>query len=202
MSSEEENIEIKQKIISHIKQTFPEEQKNSAINQIESMSSEQLENFLEKNNMINNEESPECVFCAIASDKIHSVKLGENEDAVAVLEINPISKGHTLIIPLEHSETASKKSLTLAEKISKKLKEKLGVKEVKISKSKLFGHEIINLLPVYENEIFNSKKNSVKTEELERIKEEIEREEEKKDKEPKSKIEEIKEFFRLPKRIP
>lgn len=201
MLSEEENIEIKQKIISHIEQTFPEEQKLSAISQIESMNSEQLENFLEKNNMINKEESPECVFCAIASDKINSVKINENEDAVAVLEINPISKGHSLIIPKEHSETASKKSFALAEKISKILKEKLNAKEVKISKSKLFGHEVINLLPVYEDETFNSKKNSVKMEELEQVKEEIEKPEKEKE-EPKSKIEEIKEFFRLPKRIP
>lgn len=202
MLSKEDSIEIKQKIISHIEQTFPEEQKFSAISQIESMSSEQLENFLEKNNMINNEESPGCVFCAIASDKIHSVKLGENEDAVAVLEINPISKGHTIIIPKEHSETASKKSFVLAEKISKKLKEKLGAKEVKTSASKLFGHEVITLLPIYENENFNSKKNSVKMEELEKIKEEIIEKLEDKEDELKSKIEEVKEFFRLPKRIP
>jgi len=202
MLSEEESIEIKQKIISHIEQTFPEDQKLSAIDQIESMGAKQLEDFLEKNNIVAKEESPECVFCAIASNKIHSVKIEENADAIAVLEINPISKGHVMIIPKEHSETASKKTLALAEKISKKLKMKLKAKEIKSAQSKLFGHLIISLLPVYENEDFNSKKKSMKIEELEKIKEEIGKEEEKMDKEPKSKIEEIKEIFRLPKRIP
>lgn len=205
MISDQEAEEIKNKIISHIEKTFPEEQKYSAINQIESMNSEQLENFLKKNNMIKNdsgedqetEKGNECVFCAIASDKIHSVKIDENEDAVAVLEINPVSYGHALIVPKKHSETASKKAMSLAEKISKKIKEKLKAKKVEISKTKLFGHEIINVIPVYEDENISSKRKPVEVEELEKIKKEIEKPEEIKE-EPKRIIETL----WLPKRIP
>ncbi len=202
MITDQEVVEIKQKIISQIEETFPEEQRNSAIEQIESMDSEQLENFLEKNGMIHYQDGEinkdlNCVFCAIASDKIHSVKIDENEDAIAALEINPTSYGHTLIIPKEHSETASKKAMSLAEKISKKLKEKLRAKKVEISKTKLFGHEIINVIPVYEDGKINSERKPIEVEELEKIKKEIEKSEEIKE-EPKRIIETL----WLPKRIP
>lgn len=45
-----------------------------------------------------------CVFCAIAANEIPSFRIYEDEVAIAYLDINPFSKGHTLIIPREHSE--------------------------------------------------------------------------------------------------
>jgi histidine triad (HIT) family protein len=205
MLSDEEMREIKQRIISHIESTFPIEQIDNAKQQIESMNHEQFESFLKRNKIIKTENSDsesdnECVFCSIVSGKINSVKLDENEDAVAVLEINPISKGHTIIIPKKHTDN-SKKALSLAQKISKKLKKKLLPKDIEISTSNLFGHEIINVLPVYKNENIHSKRNSIEIEELEKLKEEIERESKRK-KTKKGKTEEAKQFFWLPKRIP
>src|SRR4030043_798070 len=99
------------------------------------------------------------------SDKIKSVRIDENEGAIAVLEINPISKGHSIIIPKKHTEKISKKTLSFAKKVSKNIQKKFSPKSIEISKSKLFGHEIINLLPVYTNENFNSEKKSAKMEE-------------------------------------
>ncbi len=206
MLSDEELKKIKQKLISHIETSFPPEQVLSAKSQIESMNSEQLEIFLEKNNILTSDESDKinegnCVFCAIVSGKINSVKIGENEKAIAVLDINPISKGHFLVIPFEHSDAVPKEAMILAEQISRKIKEKFSPKNVEISKSKLFGHEIINVLPVYKDENFDSEKSHVSTEELEKIKEELEREVEEKKEEPKP-VEKVKEFLWLPKRIP
>jgi histidine triad (HIT) family protein len=212
MLSEEETEEIKQKLFSHIDSTFSEEQAISAKQQINAMNPEQLEDFLEKNKLIrrgnqegegDSEESSgkECVFCSIASGKIKSVKIDEDENAVAVLEINPISKGHALIIPKEHSDKSSKEALSLAKKVSKKIKQKFKPKTIEISKSKLFGHEVINLLPVYSNENFNSARKSAKTEELEMVREELEKKKEKAIRK-KSKVEKIKEMLWLPKRIP
>ncbi len=203
MLSEEETKEIKNKIISHIESTFPAEQMPQAKQQIESMNSEELENFLEKNRIIKTENSNagnECVFCSIVSGKINSVKLDEDENAIAILEINPISKGHTIIIPKEHEDNL-KKALPLAKKISKKLKKKFSPKDIEISKSKLFGHEIINIIPVYNSENINSKRTPAKIEELEQIKEELEKEK-KPEKIRKPKREKIRKFFWLPKRIP
>lgn len=199
MLSDEEIKDIKQKLISHIETSFPPEQILSAKSQIEAMNGEQLESFLEKNKLVQGDENAECVFCNIASGKINSVKLGEDNHTIAVLEINPISRGHFIVIPKDHSENSDEKSMDFAKKISKKVKEKLKAKEIEFSKSKMFGHEIINVLPIYENENFNSERNHAKMEELEKIKEEIEKEEIKK--EPVEKEKPI-EFRWLPKRIP
>jgi histidine triad (HIT) family protein len=206
MLSEEEVNEIKEKIISQIGSTFPQEQILSARQQIESMSSEQLESFLKRNKMVTTESGTdssnnECVFCSIISGKINSVKIDENEEAIAVLEINPVSRGHVIVIQKTHDEKLSKKAYSLAENISKKLKKKLFPREVEISNSKLFGHEIINVIPVYENQNIRSKRGSAKIEELEKIKEELEKEK-KIEKIKKPKKEKIKHFFFLPKRIP
>ncbi|MDD5012166.1 MAG: HIT domain-containing protein [Candidatus Nanoarchaeia archaeon] len=202
MLSGEEIIDIKQKLVSHIETTFPPEQILSAKSQIESMDSEQLEKFLEKNNILVNdkEEDSKCVFCAIASEKIKSVKIGENEKAIAVLEINPISKGHSIVVPKEHLDEAPKEAMHLAKEISKKIKEKFSPKEVEISESKLFGHAIINILPVYKDENLNSEKQHATIEELEKTKEEFQKEEEKE--EEVIPVEEVEKFLWLPKRIP
>ncbi len=202
MLSELEIQELKQKIISHIESTFPVEKIASARQEIELMNPEEFENFLEKNNISVEEEinpNRECVFCSIASEKIKSIRIDENEKAIAVLELNPISKGHSLIISKEH-EGNEKAMLELAEKVSKTLKKKLKPKEVKISSSKLFGHTLVNVLPIYSKEDFNSERKKASIEDLENVKEEIEKQPVKREK--KSKIKKIKEFLWLPKRIP
>ncbi len=46
----------------------------------------------------------ECVFCAIAAGEIPSFKVYEDELLLAYLDINPFSRGHTLVIPKRHSQ--------------------------------------------------------------------------------------------------
>ena len=45
----------------------------------------------------------DCVFCAIAEAEIPSFKVYEDELVLAYLDINPFTKGHTLVIPKVHS---------------------------------------------------------------------------------------------------
>lgn len=45
---------------------------------------------------------PDCVFCRIISGKIPAEILYENDDVIAVLDINPIHFGHALVIPKRH----------------------------------------------------------------------------------------------------
>ena len=47
----------------------------------------------------------ECVFCRIVSGEIPSLKVYEDQDVIAVLDINPANYGHTLVIPKQHHET-------------------------------------------------------------------------------------------------
>jgi histidine triad (HIT) family protein len=202
---EEEANEIKQKLISHVESTFPEEQIPAAVSQIESMNSEQLESFLKKNNLVGDseedkeEETGKCVFCSIVADKIKSVRIGENNGAIAILEINPISKGHALVILKEHTDKPERDAMVLAKEIARKIKKKFRPKRIEISESKTFGHDIINLLPVYKDENFSSPRSSAKIDDLEMIREELEKEVQKV---RKPRMKKVKEFFWLPKRIP
>ena len=45
----------------------------------------------------------DCIFCAIAAGEIPCFKVYEDELVLAYLDINPFSKGHTLVIPKKHS---------------------------------------------------------------------------------------------------
>src|SRR4051794_16754545 len=47
---------------------------------------------------------PNCIFCKIANGKINARIIGQNDKAVAFLDANPLSIGHTLVIPKSHYE--------------------------------------------------------------------------------------------------
>ena len=46
----------------------------------------------------------DCIFCKIIKGDIPSIKVFEDERVLAFLDINPISTGHTLVIPKAHAE--------------------------------------------------------------------------------------------------
>jgi|TARA_B100001971_G_C18246932_1_gene575011 histidine triad (HIT) family protein len=175
MIPQEQVDQIKKQIIQQIEATFPGDKKESAIKQIELMDSEQLEEFLKKNNLVKTGENPtgnQCIFCSIISDEIPSYKINENEDAVVILELNPISKAHVLIIPKKHSllqKKIPKKISSLIEEISKKIKIKFKPKDILTARTTLFEHEIINLIPVYKDETIESQRYKAEKEELEEV---------------------------------
>ena len=47
----------------------------------------------------------DCIFCKIVKGEIPSYKVYEDEKVLAFLDINPLSKGHTLVLPKQHFET-------------------------------------------------------------------------------------------------
>jgi histidine triad (HIT) family protein len=46
--------------------------------------------------------SADCIFCQIAAGRIPCTRVHEDEVCLAFMDINPISPGHTLIIPKRH----------------------------------------------------------------------------------------------------
>lgn len=44
----------------------------------------------------------ECIFCKIIRGESSAQKIYETGDALAFLDVNPITDGHTLVIPKEH----------------------------------------------------------------------------------------------------
>ena len=44
----------------------------------------------------------DCIFCKIAAGEIPSRKIYEDKDLIAIMDLSPTSKGHSLIIPKEY----------------------------------------------------------------------------------------------------
>jgi len=167
MLTSDQASKIKVQLLQHIEKGFPEDKKEFAKKQVEEMNSEQLEEFLKQNNLAVSQGQAQpslggrCIFCSIVSGEIPSYKIAENSEAIAVLEINPLSRGHVLIIPKKHvdsNEKISKEAMKLAEDISKKIKSLLKPEEVTIKNSNMFGHEILNVLPLYKENLNPDKK--------------------------------------------
>ncbi|MEK6875183.1 MAG: HIT domain-containing protein [Nanoarchaeota archaeon] len=218
MLNQEQAQEIKKQLFKKIAELYPGE-KEQIIQEIDSLSPEELELFLKKNNIQlahaeNNHESPSnqnkkeisCIFCAIAQEDISSYKIDENKDSIAVLEINPVSKAHAIIIPKKHSKDTEKlpqNAFSLAKKIAKKIKTKFKPKDIEIIPSNSLGHAVINVLPVFGDENIASPRKKAKEEELKEIQGKLKKEQILK----KPKVKKIKEDKTyksswLPKRIP
>lgn len=213
MEMQDEQIrELKKQILQHIESTFPEDKKKSAIENVNTMDKKEFLEFLKKNKLIDSklrgkyQQHPnENPFRMIIERKIPSYEIDENKYCLAVLEINPISKGHIIIIPKKAISESSKipqPVFSLAKKISRKIKTKFKPKEVSISSLNSLGEIIINVLPIYGEENINSQRKQASEEELKDLKKKLEKKQRAKTiKQARiKKIEEPKIWF--PKRIP
>lgn len=74
-----------------------------------------------------------CIFCKLANGEIPTATLYEDEDFRVILDANPASKGHALIIPKEHyanlyelEDSLAGKAMILAKKMITRLTDVLG----------------------------------------------------------------------------
>lgn len=44
-----------------------------------------------------------CVFCAIVAARAPAIRVYEDDDYLAILDIRPFNRGHTLVIPKQHT---------------------------------------------------------------------------------------------------
>lgn len=58
-----------------------------------------------------------CVFCRIVAGTIPGVKVYEDEHVLAFMDISPITKGHTLVIPKAHHDPITDLPLPLLQKV-------------------------------------------------------------------------------------
>lgn len=192
MLSKEQADAIKKQLLQQLDK-FPEEQRDFIKNKVISMNEKDFEQFLIQNKLIQpqenqsqqtqeqptqqtQEQEQQCIFCSIIQNKIPSYKLDENKDNIAILEINPISKAHTLIIPKEHIIETTKipsSSFTLAKKIAKKIKSKYKPDEIKISSTKMFNHSLVEIIPLYPDTDIN-KRTKASEEQLKTLQKELE----------------------------
>ncbi len=69
-----------------------EEQRKALVEKLKSMSPEELREFQKK----------QCIFCQIVANKMEGKKVYEDDKAIGILDINPASVGHVLLMPKEH----------------------------------------------------------------------------------------------------
>ena len=132
------------------------------------MAPEELESFIQRNKLTHL--GGQCIFCSIITNDTKSYRIASNTKNIAVLEINPLSRGHSLIIPKEHTEETNDLSYRLAQEIGRKIKEKFNPKEIKLNKEIIMGHGILEVIPIYGDE---KQKRVATKEELEELQEKI-----------------------------
>ena len=126
-----------------------------------------------------------CIFCKIIAGKIPSHTIYEDEQFKVILDVNPATKGHALILPKEHyanlyelpEETAAD-AMKLAQRMMRKMTEKLDCDGFNIVQNngeaagQTVFHFHMHLIPRYKNdgEILKYIAGDPGPEELERIK--------------------------------
>ena len=170
MLSPEQVKSLKEQLITQV-QNLPEDKRKDAIAQINSLSPKALELMLKQQNKEEGKEKG--IFRLIVEGKVPSALIYENKHAIAVLEINPISKAHTIIIPKTPAEDAKSlptQAFTLAKKLSKKIISKLNAKSTEIQTETKFNEAIINIIPIYDKPLnINSPRHKASKEEIEEI---------------------------------
>jgi len=97
-----------------------------------------------------------CVFCKIVKGELPCYKIWENERFLAFLDINPVSPGHTVLIPKKHinyifdlEEPLYSEMFKIVKELSKALKQAVGSKKVGLAIEGIFiPHAHIHLIPV------------------------------------------------------
>lgn len=84
----------------------------------------------------------DCIFCKIVRGEAKSWKVYENKNVYAFLDIHPVSKYHTLIIPKKHynnifdiPEKELKEVISIVKKLVNLYEKKLGIKNIQIINS-------------------------------------------------------------------
>lgn len=108
-----------------------------------------------------------CVFCKIVAGTINAHKIYEDKDVLAFLDVNPVSIGHTLVIPKAHYETIFELDSEITSilynrvvMIAKRLQETLKITDLNIlnNNGKLayqsISHYHIHLIPRYLDDSF------------------------------------------------
>ncbi len=127
----------------------------------------------------------DCIFCKIVNGDIPSYKIYEDDRVFAFLDIKPLSKGHTLVLPKEHFENVFDipKDLyaymfEVAKNISANIKEKYKPEGIFINQNngEMAGQSVphihIHVKPIYnesQKHREEDKRMQLSTEEMEKI---------------------------------
>lgn len=102
----------------------------------------------------------DCVFCKIINGSIPSKKIYEDESVIVILDIEPSSNGHMLVIPKKHyvdftelDDNMLIKINSVAKKMKELIYEKLNADGIRIVNNyglqQVVKHYHLHIIPVY-----------------------------------------------------
>lgn len=107
----------------------------------------------------------DCIFCKIANGEIPSKTLYEDEEFRMILDLNPATRGHALILPKDHaddlyelSDGQASKIMLLAKKMAIKMTERLHCDGLNLIQNngetagQTVKHFHLHLIPRYESD--------------------------------------------------
>ena len=84
----------------------------------------------------------DCIFCRIIAGKLPAARVYEDADTIAFMDIGPVSKGHTLVVPKTHCDPitnapadALQKTILTVQKIAGALVKGLGAAAVNVTQA-------------------------------------------------------------------
>ena len=110
------------------------------------------------------------IFTRIVRGEIPSYKVAEDERFFAFLDINPLTKGHTLVVPKQETDylfdlddRTLADMIVFAKRIARKLKEKIECKKVAVVVLGLeVPHAHIHLIPIQDEKDVDFHKEKLK----------------------------------------
>lgn len=171
MLTNEEIKSLKAQLSSQI-QHLPEAKRKAAQAQIDSLSPQALEAMISEQKERSSSKQPnKGIFRLIVDKEIPSKIITETKDALVVLDIKPVSRGHLLIIPkkaVSDSKLLPSSLFNLAKKLSKRISSKLKSTSTEIQTESKFGETLINVIPIYDSPLnLNSPRLDLEEKELE-----------------------------------
>lgn len=102
------------------------------------------------------------IFCKIINGDIPSKRLYEDEKVIVIMDVNPSSNGHSLVIPKCHyndlfdiEDEVLNHIMKVARDMALKLKDKLGCEGVTLMQNNGLGQDVkhfhLHLIPKYNN---------------------------------------------------
>ena len=108
---------------------------------------------------------PDCIFCKIVAGEIPSLKIDEDDKTLAIMDINPWTRGHALVIPKAHSRNIYDvepddlaATHVAAQRLAKRMRDRLSCEGINILQSsepvamQTVFHTHVHVIPRYSDD--------------------------------------------------
>ncbi len=173
--------------LTEISRLPPEEQKKILPTFLKTLSPEQI-TYLQQQQEQGAQQGSHCPFCLIVQKQLQSVVLYEDDLVMAVLDIRPATKGHTVVFPKRHiadfpslAEDQAARLFLIGQKLATFLEELEGCEGINLFlpngtvAGQTVDHILLHLIPRYTNDglAFSWQSKTTTPEDLQKLREQL-----------------------------